>query len=216
MVKGWNAFAVIAVTMVACALCALIGLSGIGVLFLVINLLSLGAEALVLRHTHPAVLRRSLDAVNTWDRSMVALMVLGAVASAALSAYDANVLKASPLPVWTFILGVVLMMSGFLVAGQSAMAKAPHAADKYGEEAGECHERGSYETVRHPFMLSALLGGLSIPLFLGSGLGFAPLALFLVALLVRTAREDDWRFNEYEWYYDYMKEVPYRLIPFIW
>lgn len=216
MVKGWNAFAVIAVTMVLCSLGALIGGSGIGVLFLALNILSLVAEALVLRRGRPAVLRRCLDPVNSWDRIPVLGMAVGAVASAALSAYDATILHASPLPVWTFLLGVVLLMTGFLVAAQSAMAKPPHAADKYGEEEGRGHERGSYETVRQPFMLAALLGGLSIPLFLGSGIGFIPLALFLVCLFARTSQEDNFRFNEYEWYYDYMKEVPYRLIPFIW
>lgn len=216
MAKGWNAFAVIAATMVLGALCALIGLSGIGILFLLLNLLSLGAEALVLRRVRPAALRRTLDPVNSWDRVPVLGMVAGAVASAALSAYDATILQASPLPAWTFLLGVILLMSGFLVAAQSAIAKPPHGEDKYGEEAGSGHDRGSYETVRQPFMLAALLSGLSIPLFLGSGIGFIPLVLFLICLFVRTAQEDNFRFNEYEWYYDYMKEVPYRLIPFIW
>jgi protein-S-isoprenylcysteine O-methyltransferase Ste14 len=77
-------------------------------------------------------------------------------------------------------------------------------------------ERGPYDVVRHPVMLSVLLAGISIPLFMGSGIGFIPVGVMLAAVIARVAAEDDWRFNNYEWFYDYTKEVSYRLIPFIW
>lgn len=188
-----------------------------GLMFFLIVAVAFVAETLVLRFTRREALRRSLPMEHWWEGLLLPLMVFLTAVSAALSVYDVLVLHVSVMQSFlTMMAGVILLMSGMLVAIQSLRAQPPHGLEKYGEEPREGMERGPYEVVRHPMMLAILLAGLSIPLFMGSAIGFIPAGLFAVAVIVRTAAEDDWRFNNYEWYYDYTKEVSYKLIPFIW
>ncbi len=188
-----------------------------GLLFVLLLAVAFIMESLLLRYARPEVLIRSLPLEHWWDRLLPPMMVVFAAATAVLSALDALVWKASVIISFiTLVGGVVLLMSAMLIMIQSLRAQPPHGEEKYGEAPKEGLERGPYEVVRHPMMLAVILGGLSIPLFLGSGIGFIPAALLVATVIARTAAEDEWRFNNYEWFYDYTKEVSYRLIPFIW
>ncbi len=205
----------VAAVVLAAAPAAFIGLNGL--LFMALLLLSFLLESLMLRLTRPEVFRRSLPLEHWWERLLPPLMVVFTVASAVLSMLDALVWKASVFISFPAMMGgVILLMSTMLITVQSLRANAPHGQEKYGEALKDGSERGPYEVVRHPMMLAVLLGGFSIPLFLGSGIGFIPAALLAASVIVRTAVEDEWRFINYEWFYDYTKEVSYRLIPFIW
>lgn len=194
---------------------AFMGLDGL--LFVLLLLVAFVMESLVLRYSKPAVLKRSLPLVHWWERLLPPLMVVFAVATAVVSVLDILVWKVSVIfSFLTMMGGAVLLMSAVLITIQSLRAQSPHGEEKYGEVPKEGSERGPYEVVRHPVMLSVMLGGLSIPLFLGSGIGFISAALLAATVVARTAAEDEWRFNNYDWFYDYTKEVSYRLIPFIW
>lgn len=194
---------------------AFMGLDGL--LFVLLLLVAFVMESLVLRYSKPAVLKRSLPLVHWWERLLPPLMVVFAVATAVVSVLDILVWKVSVIfSFLTMMGGAVLLMSAVLITIQSLRAQSPHGEEKYGEVPKEGSERGPYEVVRHPMMLSVMLGGLSIPLFLGSGIGFISAALLAATVVARTAAEDEWRFNNYDWFYDYTKEVSYRLIPFIW
>ncbi len=187
-----------------------------GLYFVLINAVAVATQLVVLAFTRPHLLRRRVNGGHWWQRVLIPLMVLGAASSAFVSACDTMRWKVSSLPGWTFLLAVAFLIAAYLINAQALQAKPPHGADSYGEQAGTLHERGPYEAVRHPVMLSVLLGSLSIPLFLGSGVGFAPLAVTLLALVLYVNAEDNWRFEEYEWFFDYTIEVPYRLFPFLW
>jgi protein-S-isoprenylcysteine O-methyltransferase Ste14 len=213
--KGVNTYLVFAVSLVATSIAALFSYP-MGFLFCFMNICALVLETLVLKFSRKDIFKRKLSLQDPWDRYFVPLIVLGAVASAVVSAFDITSARVSVLPAWTFLPGIVLLMSGYLILTQALRSYPPHAFDKYGEAAAEDSERGPYEVVRHPIMLAVLLVGLSIPLFLSSGIGFIPDILLIIAVIARVAMEDDWRFNNYEWFYDYTKEVSFRLIPFIW
>lgn len=214
--KGINAYFFFAAAMAAVAVGMLFLLMPWGLMMCLMIVFIFVVETLILRFSQPDVLRRRLSAENWWDRALPPLTVLFAVASAALCVIDFRIFHISLLPAWCMLLGIVLLLSAFVVLAQALKSRAPHAGEKYGEKPAEGMERGPYEVVRHPVMLAVLLGGISIPLLMGSGIGFAPVALLIAAVIARVAVEDDWRFNNYEWYYDYTKEVSYRLIPFIW
>jgi protein-S-isoprenylcysteine O-methyltransferase Ste14 len=213
--KSVNTYLVFAGTMVAVAAASFFSQPW-GLLLSMICVVALALETLILRLTHREVLKRRIHLHSWWDAVLTPLIALCAVASAALCAYDATHAGFSQLPFWCFFLGIIILMSALLIFVQSLKSYAPHAAEKYGEDAPKGGERGPYEVIRHPIMLSVLLGGLSIPLIMTSGIGFIPAGVMLVAIVAKVAAEDDWRFNTYEWFYDYTKEVPYRLIPFIW
>jgi protein-S-isoprenylcysteine O-methyltransferase Ste14 len=214
--RGINAYFYFAAAMVTVAAATLFVPWPWGLMMCLMMVFIFVVESLILRFSQPEVLRRRLSPDNWWDKALPPLTVLFAAASAALSAYDIGIARISMLPVWCILLGIALVLSAFVVLAQALKSQAPHAVEKYGEKPAEGMERGPYEVVRHPVMLSVLLGGLSIPLLMGSGIGFAPVGLMIAAVVARVAAEDDWRFNNYEWYYDYTKEVSYRLIPFIW
>lgn len=214
--KGINAVIVFGATLAVVSAVALF-FWPFGLLLAIMNIGALAAEWLVLRFSRPEILKRRIPMENWWDKLMVPLIALLAVATAVLSVLDVLAFKLSILPPWTFMLGIALLMAAYLIFTQAMRSRPPHAADKYGEPPEpEKKDRGPYEVVRHPVMLAVLLAGISVPLFIGSGIGFAPMGLLAVAVVARVAAEDDWRFNNYEWFYDYTKEVSYRLIPFIW
>jgi protein-S-isoprenylcysteine O-methyltransferase Ste14 len=214
--KGINAFIVFGATLVVVSAVTLI-FWPFGLLLGIMNVGALAAEWLILRFSRPEMLKRRIPMEHWWDKLMVPLIALLIIATAVLSVLDVLVFKLSVLPSWTFLLGIALLMAGYLIFTQAMRAHSPHAAEKYGEAPEPPKkDRGPYEVVRHPVMLAVLLAGISVPLFIGSGIGFAPVGLLIVAIVARVAAEDDWRFNNYEWFYDYTKEVSYRLIPFIW
>jgi protein-S-isoprenylcysteine O-methyltransferase Ste14 len=214
-VKSVNAYLVFALTMIAVA-AALFFTQPWGLLLSMICVVALALETLVLRLTRREILRRRIHLHAWWDAVLMPLIAFCIIASAALCVYDASFARISLLPFWFFFLGIVMLMSAFLIFMQSVRSHAPHAAEKYGEDAPEGERTGPYEIVRHPVMLSVMLAGISIPLILTSGIGFIPVGVMLAAIVARVAAEDNWRFNTYKWFYDYTKEVPYRLIPFIW
>lgn len=187
-----------------------------GFYFVLINVVAVVTQMIVAAFSRPQLLRRRLTGEHWWQNAMVPLMALGAAGSAFVSAADVRRWQISPLPAWTLLLSVILLISAYLINAQSLQAKPPHGEDRYGEESGTEAQRGPYEAVRHPIMLSVLLASLAIPLFLGSGIGFAPLAVTILGLVLYVNAEDNWRFEEYEWFFDYTNEVPYRLIPFLW
>lgn len=213
--KGINTLLIFTITLIAVSAAALF-LWPWGLLLCLMNLGALIAEVLILRYSRPALLKRRIPTDNWWDRILTPLIAVCAIASAALSIYDVLIAKVSRLPAWTFLPGLVLLMCCYLILTQALRSYPPHAEEKYGESEPEEKDRGPYDVIRHPVMLAVLLGGISIPLFIGSGIGFIPVGVLLIAVIARVAAEDDWRFNNYEWFYDYTKEVSYRLIPFIW
>jgi len=75
---------------------------------------------------------------------------------------------------------------------------------------------GPYAWVRHPGYAGALLTYLATPFFLDSLWALLPLALLVVALVIRTRLEDQTLQNELEGYREYAGRVRYRLIPGVW
>jgi protein-S-isoprenylcysteine O-methyltransferase Ste14 len=213
--KSVPIYLIFAVTMVTVAVASLF-VQTWGLLLCLANGMALLLTTLMLGVTRREVLRRTIK-LDTWRNALlVPLIALSAVAAAVLSAFDASYARVLLLPYWCILTGIILWMIAIFIFMQSMRAYAPHSMEQYGEAEPEGSERGPYAVVRHPVMLSVMLGGISIPLFMGSGMGFIPIGVMLAALIIRVASEDNWRFNNYEWFYDYTAEVSYRLIPFIW
>jgi len=76
--------------------------------------------------------------------------------------------------------------------------------------------RGPYRYVRHPGYVGAGLWILAAPLIVGSACGLIPVAIVIVALVVRTHLEDKTLHRELQGYADYATRVRYRLLPGIW
>jgi protein-S-isoprenylcysteine O-methyltransferase Ste14 len=77
-------------------------------------------------------------------------------------------------------------------------------------------DTGPYAIVRHPMYTSAIFLLIGVPLLLGSWLGLAFSALFILGLTWRTVHEERALRAELKGYEDYAARVRYRLIPFVW
>jgi protein-S-isoprenylcysteine O-methyltransferase Ste14 len=75
---------------------------------------------------------------------------------------------------------------------------------------------GVYGFVRHPMYLGAFLFFVGTSLILSSKYGLLMGLLMSLILSIRIIGEERMLINELEGYSDYMKNVKYRLIPFIW
>jgi protein-S-isoprenylcysteine O-methyltransferase Ste14 len=75
---------------------------------------------------------------------------------------------------------------------------------------------GPYCWVRHPGYASALLIYFATPLFLDSLWTYVPVVFLTVVVVIRTSLEDKTLQEQLDGYHDYVKRVPYRLLPGIW
>jgi protein-S-isoprenylcysteine O-methyltransferase Ste14 len=76
--------------------------------------------------------------------------------------------------------------------------------------------QGPYRRIRHPGYLAMILQCLTIPFILGSLWALFPAAAVGILYLYRTDREDKFLQEKLPGYAEYIRRVPYRLIPGIW
>lgn len=77
-------------------------------------------------------------------------------------------------------------------------------------------DTGLYGIVRHPMYFSTVLLFLSIPIVLGSWMGFVIFLVYPFLLVKRICNEEEVLESGLEGYKEYKKKVRYRLIPFVW
>lgn len=77
-------------------------------------------------------------------------------------------------------------------------------------------DTGMYGIVRHPMYMTTVLLFLSIPLVLGSWVGFLIFLVYPFLLVKRIRNEEKVLEQGLEGYAEYKKKVKYRMIPFIW
>ena len=77
-------------------------------------------------------------------------------------------------------------------------------------------DTGLYGIVRHPMYAVTTLLFLSMPLILGSWISFAVFLIYPVLMVKRIKHEERLLEAELAGYRDYQKNVPYRMIPFLW
>ena len=77
-------------------------------------------------------------------------------------------------------------------------------------------DTGLYGIVRHPMYFSTVLLFLSIPLVLGSWIGFFIFCVYPFLLVKRIRNEEEVLEAGLEGYREYKEKVKYRMIPFVW
>lgn len=77
-------------------------------------------------------------------------------------------------------------------------------------------DSGLYGTVRHPMYSSTTLMFLSIPLVLGSLIGFAIMLIYPFLIAARIKREEYFLSENLPGYKEYLQKVRFRMIPYIW
>lgn len=77
-------------------------------------------------------------------------------------------------------------------------------------------DSGLYGTVRHPMYSSTTLMFLSIPLVLGSSIGFAIMLIYPFLIVARIKQEESFLSENLPGYKEYLQKVRFRMIPYIW
>lgn len=155
---------------------------------------------------------------KAWDKWLLVFFFLGFLGWYAIMPVDARRFHWSPqFPVWLRIIGGIMFILAFLLLF-GALKENTFAAPviKMQKERGQkVISTGLYGIVRHPMYSGATLLFVAGPILLGSIYGVVLGLLLTIMLAVRSVGEESMLKEELAGYSDYMREVKWRVIPFI-
>ena len=187
------------------------------VLFLVIGI---GSRVLA-EKKHPGLMvERSKfgkdQNVKPWDKILAPLMGLSlSFPLFIVAGLDHHFAWSPEFPIWLNILGFLLIISGYVFASWAIIENRFFSSvTRIQMDRGHvvC-DSGPYRIVRHPGYAGNLLALPGIVLALGSVWTIIPVIVALIIAVIRTALEDKTLQEELPGYRDYVRRVPYRLIP---
>ena len=148
---------------------------------------------------------------------IISIALMGLVFIVAIADYNFGT---NSLPPWCVILGIVIFFFGNYLFMSSLLASPPHSEVEYGEKAENKNltssTHGPYDVIRHPVDLASISLAFALPLMLGSAWALIASGAATIFIIIHAVTIENYRFENYEWYYDYTKKVPYMLIPVIW
>jgi protein-S-isoprenylcysteine O-methyltransferase Ste14 len=154
-----------------------------------------------------------------WDRYVVYGLMIGFTLWIVIMPLDAKRFGWSPaFPLWLTTLGGAGLAGSFFLFFRSYTDNTflSPLVRVQEERKQQVVSTGVYAFVRHPMYLGGILMFLGTPLLLGSyGVLLVGTALTIL-LMARIRKEEEMLERELGGYRDYMQNVSYRLIPFIW
>ena len=172
---------------------------------------------LVLLAVNPELLAKRLNTRETEPEQRRVLVISSFIfaASFLLCALDFR-FGWSSVPAWLSTAGCVVLLLTY--AGFAELLRENEYLSRSVElQPGQkVVSTGLYGLVRHPMYAVIIWLFLSMPLILGSYIGLIPLAFLPYILVKRLLNEEKLLRGGLDGYDEYMKEVRYRLIPFIW
>jgi len=154
-----------------------------------------------------------------WDRYVVYGLVIGFTLWIVIMPLDAERFGWSPaFPLWLNVCGGAGLAGSFFLFFRSYtdntfLSPLVRIQD---DRQHRVVSTGVYGFVRHPMYLGAILMFTGAPLLLGSWYGLLPGLALTVLLMARIHGEEAMLGRELEGYREYMQDVRYRLIPFLW
>ncbi len=120
------------------------------------------------------------------------------------------------LPRWVSILGAVLFLLSYALYAEVLRENTWLSRTIEVQEGQQVVSTGLYGIVRHPMYAVTLVLFLSMPLVLGSALAFIVFLAYPFIIMKRIRNEEEVLSRELPGYPEYMQQVRWRLIPFIW
>ena len=120
------------------------------------------------------------------------------------------------VPLWLQIAASVLLLLSYGMYAEVMRENAYLSRTVEVQEGQKVIDTGLYGIVRHPMYSATVLLFLSIPLVLGSFIGFAVMLLYPVLLTMRIRNEEKVLREGLPGYGEYCEKVHWRLMPFIW
>jgi protein-S-isoprenylcysteine O-methyltransferase Ste14 len=122
----------------------------------------------------------------------------------------------SDVPVPAVIAALTLVLAGFLLILRVFAQNRWAGRTVQTWEGQEVVSTGPNAIVRHPMYTGSLVLWLATPIALGSWWAVVPALAAVPTLVLRILNEEDVLRRELNGYEDYMREVPYRLVPLVW
>jgi protein-S-isoprenylcysteine O-methyltransferase Ste14 len=162
---------------------------------------------------------REAEGVKPWDRVLSAIVGLyGNLAILIVAGFDYRYLWSPEVAVSISWIALAVGLLGF-VFGTWALIENRFFSAVVRIQTDRGHtvcDTGPYKIVRHPGYSGAALFFGAMPVILGTLWAYIPVAITLLALIIRTALEDKTLQAELEGYKEFAQTTRYRLLPFIW
>ena len=122
----------------------------------------------------------------------------------------------SKMPMAVIIVAAVVLLISYGLYAEVMRENAYLSRTVEIQEGQKVIDTGLYGIVRHPMYFVTTLLFLSIPLVLGSWIGFAIFLIYPLILIKRIKNEEKILEEGLKGYREYKEKVRYRMIPFIW
>ena len=165
----------------------------------------------------PELLSRRLNAKEKQDgqRTVIAvsavMFISGFVISGLCVKYDFLV-----LPLWISLIFTAVFIAGYILYGIVISQNEYLSRTIEVSDSQKVIDTGIYSVVRHPMYLATILMFMSMPLILGSVMGFLVFLAYPFIIAYRIKKEEEFLSENLSGYSDYIKKVKYRMIPKIW
>jgi protein-S-isoprenylcysteine O-methyltransferase Ste14 len=182
----------------------------------------IGRLLLIIKHPDLAMERvnyKEKSDAQSWDKILMPLVAIyGPLLIWIVAGLDKRFQASPALPWQVEILAMLLMVLAYGFSSWAMLANRFFAAVvRIQQDRGQqVVDTGPYRFVRHPGYAGALLGFLLFPLALSVYWAYLPGLVYLAAVLLRTAKEDQLLQNELAGYAQYSTKTRYRLFPGIW
>ena len=153
-----------------------------------------------------------------WDKVLFPLLLLFPFVWLMFIALDAVRFQWSPLPVWLQFVGALVLLGSFYLLFLT-FRENTYLSTIVRIQADRGHtvvSTGPYHYVRHPMYTGMLAFFVGTPLLLGSGYGIVGGLLLMLMLARRAVLEERTLQTELHGYAAYMRQVKYRLVPYVW
>ncbi len=149
------------------------------------------------------------------QRAVIALSGLMFVAGFVLCGLDFR-LSWTAVPCWLVWAASLVFLAGYLLFARVLTENAYLSRTIEVQQGQTVIDTGLYGIVRHPMYSATILLFLSMPLILGSWIGFAVFLLYLPVIRVRILAEEVLLKAGLSGYADYCQRIRWRLFPHIW
>jgi protein-S-isoprenylcysteine O-methyltransferase Ste14 len=188
--------------------------------FLAVFALSTWIPTGYLIRTNPAVLERRMQVGPTAEtrplqRILITVIFVAFPASFVVCGLDHH-FGWSQVPAPVSVIGDVLVAVGLGLAMLVIIQNSYAAANVRVESGQQLVSTGLYGLVRHPMYTGNVVLMLGIPLALGSYWGFFLLIPGTLVLVLRIRDEEELLTKDLGGYREYIQQVRYRLLPYVW
>ena len=120
------------------------------------------------------------------------------------------------LPRWVSIVGAVLFLASYALYAEVLRENTWLSRTIEVQEGQQVVSTGLYGVVRHPMYAVTLVLFLSMPLVLGSVVAFVVFLAYPAIIVKRIRNEEEVLARDLSGYTEYMQQVKWRLVPFVW